>query len=112
MGTNRAERRRADRAGEPTDSGSVAYIEDNFRPGFYNVAGDEAQPGQRAQVRLQMYAAPIGKQGPLDLYVFCKQAAMDPDVAIQIGEILVKEGQRVKSKVEIAAAGAVPNLRG
>lgn len=96
------------RAPEPQEQSVNAFVQEGIVPGFADVQATENAPGQPAQVRLNLYYGPLGP----NLFMFCRTATLPPADAVKIGEILVREGTRVKSSVEIPAPGQVPgNLR-
>ena len=97
-----ARNRRAPEPQEP--QGANAFVQEGIVPGYADVQATENAPGQPAQVRLNLYYGPLGP----NLFMFCRTATLPPADAIQLGEILVREGTRVKSGVEIPAVGAVP----
>jgi hypothetical protein len=114
MGLNRAQRRAADRAGVPQRSqeqqGAMALTEENFVPGLMNVAAHERDAEQPARVILQQFYGPVGP----NVYMWVRNARLTPDEAIAIGEILLREGQRVKSRIariEIPAVGVPADLK-
>lgn len=111
MGLNRADRRKLAKAGfevqereEP--AGASAFIDESYVPGSLGVVADE-DPGPNARLRLQQFVGPVGP----NLFMFCRTAALTPEVAVQIGEMLVAEGRRLKTGLVLGAADSVPNLR-
>lgn len=84
---------------------SSAVLEEKVHPTVINVITPDRQPPGKPLLLLQMLAGELSPpQSPVAIYMVAKVAELEADMAITLGEHLIREGRRAKSGLEIARA--------
>lgn len=93
--------------GEQPQQLAIAFTEESFGCEMLNVIVQEAQPGVVPSVSIRFLAVPL----PNGTFAKAFIPRLLPELAIQLGEHLVREGQRVKSGVVIPMTRFPQGLR-
>lgn len=87
-----------------SDQPKQAFITEAFTPAEVGVGAQDPQPGQPAQIHLQLLIGPVAP----GVFLHSKTVQLDANVAVQLGEHIAREGRRVRSGLIAATADQIP----